>query len=65
MQRHRMRRVIEPHLRLDAERAGEDIRTAGAALLAHVVGGQACQSLAAQPIGARVADVHQMRNAPA
>ena len=32
VQRHRLGRVVQPHLRLDAERAGQHARLAGAAL---------------------------------
>ena len=36
-----------------------------AGALAHMVGGQERQAIAAQPIGARVADMNDMRDAPA
>ena len=62
--RHRLAGVVEPHLGLDAQRAGKDVRPAGAAL-PHMVDGQAGQAVAAQPVGAGVADMQHMRDAPA
>ena len=62
--RHRLGGVVEPHLGLDAERAVKDGRPAGARF-AHVVDGQAVQAVAAQPIGAGVADMQHVRDAPA
>ena len=58
------RGVVEAHFRLDAERAGQRVRAAGA-FLAHMVGGQAGQAVAAQPIGAGIADMQQMGDAAA
>ena len=40
VQRHRLGGVVEAHLRLDAERAVQHARAAGAGL-AHMVGGEA------------------------
>ena len=62
--RQRLAGVVQPHLGLDAERAGQDGRPAVAAL-PHMVGGQQRQAVAAQPIGAGVADMQHMRDAPA
>ncbi len=64
VQRHRLRGVVEPHLGLDAERAVENVRPA-AATLAHMIDGQERQAVAAQPVGARIADMKHMRDAPA
>ena len=64
MQRHRLGGVVEPDLGLDAERPVEDVRAAGA-VLAYMVDGQAGEAVAAQPIGAGVADMQHMRDAPA
>ncbi len=43
---HLMRRIVQPQLRLHAERAGKDARPAGA-ILPHVVAGQAGEAIAA------------------
>ena len=59
-----MSRIVEPDFGLDAEGAGEDIGPA-AGILAHVVGGHACESVTAQAIGARVADMQDMGDAAA
>ena len=65
VQRHRLAGVIEPQLRLDAQRAGQDMRAAGSALLPHVIGGQAGQAVAAEAIGARIPDMQQVDDAAA
>jgi hypothetical protein len=44
--RHRLAAVIQPHLGLDPQRAGQDVRPAGAAL-PHMVRCQAGQVVAA------------------
>ncbi len=62
--RHRLTGVVEPHLGLDAKRAGEDVRPAGTGR-PNVVGGQQVQAIAAEPIGAGVADMQHMRDASA
>ena len=64
VQRHRLGGIVEPHLGLDAERAGKDVRPTGA-VVPHMIGGQAGEAVTAQPIGARVADVQHMGDAPA
>jgi len=64
MLRHDLAGVVEPHFGLDAHCAGEDVGPAGANL-PHMVGGEASQTIAAQSIGARVADMQHMRDATA
>ena len=59
VQRHRMAGVVQAQLRLDAQSAGQHGRFA--AVVAHVIGGQPRQAVAAQPVGAGVADMQQMR----
>ena len=63
VQRDRMAGVIQAKFRFDAECAGEHRRIPTA--VAHVVGGQAQQAIAAQTVGARVADMQQMRETAA
>ena len=63
VQRHRMAGVVQAQLRLDAECASEHRRIRP--VLAHVVGGEAQQAIAAQPVGPRVADMQQMRETAA
>jgi hypothetical protein len=62
---HRLTVVIEPHLRLDAQRASKDIRPAGATAVAYMIGRETAQVVAAQPVGAAVADMQHMGDAPA
>ena len=53
VQRHRLGRVVEPGIGLDAQRAGQQ----GAIALADMVDGQTGQAVATQAVGAGVADV--------
>ncbi len=65
VQRHRLGGVIEPQFGFDAERAIEDVRSAAAARLAQMIGGQEREPIVAQPIGARVADMNNVGDAAA
>ena len=63
MLRHWLARIVQPYLGLDAQRAQKDMRSA-VAVLPHMVGGEAGQAIAAQPVSARVSDMNHMRDAP-
>ena len=64
VQRQRLAGVIQPYLGLNTERTGQNVRPASA-IVAHVVGGQTAEAVAAQPIGAGIADVQSVRDAAA
>jgi hypothetical protein len=59
VQRHRLRGVVQSHLCLHAQRAGERVRAA-ARFMAHMIDGQAGQPVAAEPVSARIPDMQQM-----
>ena len=50
--RHRLGGIVQPQLRLDAERAGKDVRPTGA-VVPHMIGGQAGEAVTAEAISAR------------
>ena len=64
MQGDRLGRVVQAHFGLDPERAGQNVR-AGGAVLAHVVGGEAAEAVAAEAIGAGVPGVQEVGDAAA
>ena len=63
VERDRLRGIIEPYFGFDFERAVENVLAARR--VAHVVRRQTGETVAAEPIGAPIADVQHMHRAPA